>query len=136
MEFASGVSGSEPPVDAGRPCRSCVGAGKSNATAGTAVLTPKWRASTPTSSCGFRARRSCPYWASSTPCARRWRWPAWSGSHDRGWSHRFQSDLVRIEQYAECGCELVVTEPVTNLPELWEDLEADREAANPGFERL
>ena len=48
--------------------------------------------------------------------------------HDGGWSHRFQSDLVRIEQYAECGCELVVTEPVTNLPELWEDLEADREA--------
>ena len=47
---------------------------------------------------------------------------------DGGWSHRFQSDLVRIEQYAECGCELVVTEPVTNLPELWEDLEADREA--------
>ena len=48
--------------------------------------------------------------------------------HDGDWSHRFQSDLVRIEQYAECGCELVVTEPVTNLPELWEDLEADREA--------
>ena len=48
--------------------------------------------------------------------------------HDGSWSHRFQSDLVRIEQYAECGCELVVTEPVTNLPELWEDLEADREA--------
>ena len=48
--------------------------------------------------------------------------------HDGGWSHRFQSDLVRIEQYAECGCELVVTEPLTNLPELWENLEADREA--------
>ena len=48
--------------------------------------------------------------------------------HDGGWSHRFQSDLVRIEQYAECGCELVVTEPVTNLPELWEDLEADPNA--------
>ena len=48
--------------------------------------------------------------------------------HDGGWSHRFQSDLERIEQYAECGCELVVTEPVTNLPELWENLEADREA--------
>ena len=48
--------------------------------------------------------------------------------HDGGSSHRFQSDLVRIEQYAECGCQLVVTEPLTNLPELWEDLEADREA--------
>ena len=47
---------------------------------------------------------------------------------DGGWSHRFQSDLVRIEQYAECWCELVVTEPLTNLPELWENLEADREA--------
>ena len=47
---------------------------------------------------------------------------------DGGWSHRFRSDLERIEQYAECGCELVVTEPLTNLPELWEDLEADREA--------
>ena len=48
--------------------------------------------------------------------------------HDGGWSHRFQSDLERTEQYAECGCELVVTEPLTNLPELWEDLEADRNA--------
>ena len=48
--------------------------------------------------------------------------------HDGSWSHRFQSDLERIEQYAECGCELVVTEPVTNLPELWENLEVDREA--------
>ena len=48
--------------------------------------------------------------------------------HDGSWSHRFQSDLVRIEQYAECGCELVVTEPLTNLPELWENLEADRNA--------
>ena len=47
---------------------------------------------------------------------------------DGGWSHRFQSDLERIEQYAECGCELVVTGPLTNLPELWENLEADREA--------
>ena len=47
---------------------------------------------------------------------------------DGGWSHRFRSDLERIEQYAECGCELVVTEPLTNLPELWENLEADRNA--------
>ena len=41
-----------------------------------------------------------------------------------GWSRRFQSDMERIEQYAECRCELVVTEPLTNLPELWEDREA------------
>ena len=34
----------------------------------------------PTCCCGIRARRSCPYWASSTPCARRLRWPAWSKS--------------------------------------------------------
>ena len=47
---------------------------------------------------------------------------------DGGWSHRFQSDLERIEQYAECGCELVVTEPLTNLSELWENLETDRNA--------
>ena len=59
--------------------------------------------------------------------------------HDRGWRHRFQSDLERIEQYAECGCELVVTEPVTNLPELWENPGGGPEramAANPGFERV
>ncbi len=43
---------------------------------------------------------------------------------DGGWSRRFQSDMERIEQYAECRCELVVTEPLTNLPELWEDREA------------
>ena len=48
--------------------------------------------------------------------------------HDPGWSHEFQSDLERLEQYAECGCELVVTEPVTDFAELWRNLAADREA--------
>ena len=48
--------------------------------------------------------------------------------HDPGWSYEFQSDLERLEQYAKCGCELVVTEPVTDFAELWRNLAADREA--------
>ena len=50
------------------------------------------------------------------------------GEHDRGWSHEFQSDLDRLDQYAECGCELVVTDPVRDLMELWRCLEIDRDA--------
>jgi predicted nucleotidyltransferase len=48
--------------------------------------------------------------------------------HDAGWDHEFQSDLDRTDQYAECGCELVVTDPIRNLPELWRTLEIDRDA--------
>ena len=36
--------------------------------------------------------------------------------HDGGWSHEFQSDLDQLEQYAECGCELLVTDYVRDLP--------------------
>ena len=48
--------------------------------------------------------------------------------HDGGWSHEFQSDLDQLEQYAEYGCELVVTDYVRDLPELWRCLEVDRDA--------
>ena len=48
--------------------------------------------------------------------------------HDPGWRHDFRSDLDLLEQYAECGCELVVTDSVTDLDELWRNLEADRVA--------
>jgi hypothetical protein len=30
--------------------------------------------------------------------------------HDQGWCHQFLSDLSQLEQYAGCGCELVVTD--------------------------
>ena len=48
--------------------------------------------------------------------------------HDPGWSHQFRSDLEQLEQYAECGCELVVTDPITDMDELWRNLDSDRVA--------
>ena len=48
--------------------------------------------------------------------------------HDAGWSHRFRSDLDRIDQYAHCGCEVVVTDPIEDVPAMWRDLEIDRDA--------
>ena len=48
--------------------------------------------------------------------------------HDAGWSHAFRSDLDRIDQYAHCGCEVVVTDPIDDVPAMWRDLESDRDA--------
>ena len=48
--------------------------------------------------------------------------------HDAGWNHRFRSDLERIDQYACCGCEVVVTDPIDDVPAMWRDLEIDRDA--------
>ena len=47
---------------------------------------------------------------------------------DAGWSHEFRSDLYRIDRYAGCWCEVVVTDLIGDLSELWPDLEADRDA--------
>ena len=46
--------------------------------------------------------------------------------HDAGWSHAFRSDLERIDQYSGCGCEVVVTDPIDDVPAMWRDLESDR----------
>ena len=48
--------------------------------------------------------------------------------HDAGWNHSFRSDLDRIDQYSGCGCEVVVTDPIDDVPALWRDLEIDRDA--------
>ena len=48
--------------------------------------------------------------------------------HDPGWTHEFRSDLDRIDQYAHCGCEVVVTDPIDDVPAMWRDLEGDRDA--------
>ena len=48
--------------------------------------------------------------------------------HDAGWSHAFRTDLDRIDQYAYCGCEVVVTDPIDDVPAMWRDLEVDRDA--------
>ena len=48
--------------------------------------------------------------------------------HDAGWSHRFHSDLAQIDQYSDCGCEVVVTDPIDDVPAMWRDLEIDRDA--------
>ena len=48
--------------------------------------------------------------------------------HDAGWSHAFRSDLDRIDQYSGCGCEVVVTDPIDDVPALWRDLQVDRDA--------
>ena len=45
-----------------------------------------------------------------------------------GWRHPFRSDLDQLEQYAECGFELVVTDSITDLDELWRSLDADKDA--------
>ena len=46
--------------------------------------------------------------------------------HDAGWSHEFRSHLERIDQYSGCGCEVVVTDPIADVPAMWRDLESDR----------
>ena len=48
--------------------------------------------------------------------------------YDAGWSHAFRSDLDRIDQYSGCGCEVVVTDPIGDVPTMWRDLEIDRDA--------
>ena len=48
--------------------------------------------------------------------------------HDAGWSHAFRSDLAQIDQYAYCGCEVVVTDPIDDVPAMWRHLEIDRDA--------
>lgn len=48
--------------------------------------------------------------------------------HDAGWSHAFLSDLAQIDQYAYCGCEAVVIDPIDDVPAMWRDLEIDRDA--------
>ena len=48
--------------------------------------------------------------------------------HDAGGNHAFRSDLDRIDQYSGCGCEVVVTDPIDDVPALWRDLEIDRDA--------
>ena len=48
--------------------------------------------------------------------------------HDACWSHEFQSDLAQIDQYSDCGCEVVVTDPIADVPAMWRDLEIDRDA--------
>ena len=48
--------------------------------------------------------------------------------HDAGWKHAFRSDLDRIDQYFHCGCEVVVTDPIDDVPAMWRDLEIDRDA--------
>ena len=47
---------------------------------------------------------------------------------DSGWTHQFRTNLGQLDQYADCGCELVVTDPFRDSPELWESLEQDRAA--------
>ena len=48
--------------------------------------------------------------------------------HDAGWNHRFRSDLAQIDQYSSCGCEVVVTDPIADVPAMWRNLEVDRDA--------
>ena len=48
--------------------------------------------------------------------------------HDARWSHALRSDLERIDQYSSCGCEVVVTDPIDDVPAMWRELEADRDA--------
>ena len=48
--------------------------------------------------------------------------------HDAGWSHIFQSDLDRIDQYSDCGCEVVVTDPINDVLAMRQDLQVDRDA--------
>ena len=48
--------------------------------------------------------------------------------HDACWSHEFRSDLAQIDQYSDCGCEVVVTDPIADVPAMWRDLEIDRDA--------
>ena len=45
---------------------------------------------------------------------------------DADWTREFSSDLDRIDQYAYCGCEVVVTDSIDDVPAMWRDLEHDR----------
>ena len=46
--------------------------------------------------------------------------------HDAGWTHQFRSALDRIDQYSGCGCEVVVSDPIEDVPAMWRDLDSDR----------
>ena len=46
--------------------------------------------------------------------------------HAAAWSHAFRSHLERIDQYSGCGCEVVVSDPIADVPAMWRDLESDR----------
>ena len=46
--------------------------------------------------------------------------------HNAGWSHAWRSDLERTDQSSGCGCEVVVTDPIDDVPAMWRDLESDR----------
>ena len=48
--------------------------------------------------------------------------------HDSGWSHALRIDLDRIDQYSGCGCEVVVTDPIDDVPAMWWNLESDHVA--------
>ncbi len=48
--------------------------------------------------------------------------------HDAGWTHDFRSNLDRIDQYDGCGCEVVVTDPINDVPAMRRDLQVDRGA--------
>ena len=48
--------------------------------------------------------------------------------HDAGWGRRFRGDLTHIDQYSSCRCEVVVTDPIDDVPAMWRDLEVDRDA--------
>ena len=50
-----------------------------------------------------------------------------NGKRPRG-NYRFASDLGWLDQYNYCGCEVVVTDPITNLEAMWEALETVRDA--------
>ena len=47
--------------------------------------------------------------------------------HAAGWSHIFQSDLDRIDQYSDCGCEVVVTNPIDDVLAMRQDLQVGRD---------
>ena len=53
--------------------------------------------------------------------------------HDAGWSHIFQSDLDRIDQYSACGCEVVVTDPIEDVPAMRQDLESTGTHCGNGY---
>ena len=56
--------------------------------------------------------------------------------YDPGWRHPFQRDMDQMDLYAECGCELVVTDSITDLDELWRSLDADKDALRARIREL
>ena len=48
--------------------------------------------------------------------------------HDSGWNHEFRSNLDQIDQYGDCACEVVVTDPISDVPTMFAALELDRRA--------